>query len=461
MRAKALILTLAIVVVGCVNWPPPPEIIGKKYDAQRLETARVALVADMVPPEIEGVHLGLTRGEGVVAGAASGALLPIAATAPAGPYALVAGVLLMPVFAIGGAIAGATSGYSADLLREAEANAQQLLDSGYLQESLLERVRNYGYGNAELEFFRLPDADQGAFAVPPHSIDSSFKTTDFILEIKLLKVVLKGSLEIDARARLLSVDTGAILNDSQYQFFSVRHKLTEWMADGAAPLIKTIEYGLQTLAEDIVNENFLLFYSSTPQDRLRPQNGTPVETADTKPLVSVPYYVLAPISPELVSCFFCREDTWNLQKFVEVESIQPTLRWQSFPRDYDLVHMGRDISHVVYDLRIFRTAETTANQGPNQRTFLAPDTPIYSFRDIAEPEHKIAVPLEECTGYMWTVRARFRLDQQVRVTEWAGTFNWPPWVMRRFKEPEPFLYEPVRPEWYYFPFKTPCNKAHN
>jgi hypothetical protein len=308
-------------------------------------------------------------------------------------------------------------------------------------------------------------------------MDSSLRKTDFVLEIKLLKVALEESLEIDARARLLSVDTGAVLNDSQYQFLSAPHELSEWMADGAAPLKDTIEYGLQTLAEDIINENFLLFYPSPPHDAAQSQNGTPAETSDAKPFISVPYYVLAPVTPKIVSCILCGEHPfsrtrtpWLRQEFVKVEGVQPTLRWQSFPRKYDLDKPGRDISEVVYDLRVFRIAETN-NKG---RTFLAPDTQIYSSRAIVEPEHKIAVTLEECTEYMWTVRARFLFDQQVRVTEWAGTFPWPPWDMRRFKEPEskPFMarflfpmadYRPerYRPEWFYYPFKTPCGEAHN
>lgn len=459
--------------------PSPPQTIGQQYDAQRLEVARVALIADKTPPDIEGVHLGLTRGEGAAAGAAGGALYPIVAGAEiAGPFGLVAGVLLMPVFAIGGAISGATGGHSADLLREAEANAYQLIDSGYLQKSLLERIRNYGHENVELDFFRLPDADHGALAVPPRSMDSLLKPTDFVLEIKLLKIALEESLEIDARARLLSVDTGAVLNDSQYQFLSVRHDLTEWMADGAAPLKNTIEYGLQTLAEDIIDENFLLFYPIEPKQASSPQEDGTSDQVQRSENKQVPHYVLSPIYPALDSCFLCERpfstrphSSIGSLEFVEVASVQPTLQWERFPREHDLG--GSDGSHhqitdVRYELRIFDTAIPASTN-----ILLVPAQQVYEARGIPEPLLTVNSGLNACSDYFWTVRARFKLDGRIRVTEWAGAFevggwNEKPWNLRRgqlsYQSPPSWLIGvnppvPDGPEWFYYPFRTPCDSG--
>ena len=35
------------------------------------------------------------------------------------------------------------------------------------------------------------------------------------------------------------------------------------------------------------------------------------------------------------------------------------------------------------------------------------------------PEHTVETPLESDTQYLWSVRARFELDGQLRVTPWG------------------------------------------
>jgi len=99
-----------------------------------------------------------------------------------------------------------------------------------------------------------------------------------------------------------------------------------------------------------------------------------------------------------------------------VDSLQPTLRWQRFPREADakadvdgwLVR----IRNVTYDLRVWRTVER-----PFPRPY--PAELVYSRDGLAEPVHRVEVVLAPSTSYLWTVRARFELDGQTRVTEWS------------------------------------------
>ncbi|MCX7914624.1 MAG: hypothetical protein N2511_08595, partial [Thermodesulfovibrionales bacterium] len=88
--------------------------------------------------------------------------------------------------------------------------------------------------------------------------------------------------------------------------------------------------------------------------------------------------------------------------FTEVDSLQPTFKWASFPKSRDL---GRDeqgflikIRDVTYDLKIWKAE----NEFPGYL--------IYSRQSLPEPFHKIEQLLEPCAKYFWTVRARFKID---------------------------------------------------
>ena len=114
---------------------------------------------------------------------------------------------------------------------------------------------------------------------------------------------------------------------------------------------------------------------------------------------------LKPIYPEVVKSHSGGE-------FFEVDSLQPTFRWESFPRPQDLRKnqkglVGR-IHNVTYELKIWRVQDGYQAK------------PIYSRQRIPEPLHKVEEPLEPSTNYVWSVRARFEVDDVTMVTEWAG-----------------------------------------
>ena len=91
----------------------------------------------------------------------------------------------------------------------------------------------------------------------------------------------------------------------------------------------------------------------------------------------------------------------------KVGSLQPTFRWESFPRPHGheadkAVPQGR-ISNVTYDIKIWRP----------------PAELVYAREGLPEPSHTIEEPLAPRTFYYWTVRARFELDGHPRVTDWG------------------------------------------
>jgi hypothetical protein len=114
--------------------------------------------------------------------------------------------------------------------------------------------------------------------------------------------------------------------------------------------------------------------------------------------------------------------------FVPVDSLQPILKWESFPPEKDLTGKTKIIAKVrdvTYQLRIMT------------------DGWFYSKDDLREPYHRIEVPLKPSTQYLWTVRACFKLDDEPRCTTWGAVSDWEYWSFQhpnfnsyRFKTPE-------------------------
>jgi len=162
-----------------------------------------------------------------------------------------------------------------------------------------------------------------------------------------------------------------------------------------------------------------------------------------------PVFGLKPEYPEN------RIDTDEIM-FVEVDSLQPTLQWESFPRPQDLIEEKEGrlylIRNVTYDLKIWSAEGDYLN------------AIIYSKKGLSEPYYKLEEPLEPCSNYFWTVRARFEIDGKLRITEWGISqrggahqiyhhigIKSPPTLGRR---------SPIVPNPNFYRFKTSCPKSN-
>ena len=128
--------------------------------------------------------------------------------------------------------------------------------------------------------------------------------------------------------------------------------------------------------------------------------------------------------------------------FVEVDSLQPTFRWEAFPRKQDLAADKEGIlgglTAVTYDLQIWRAG----------RTFQYAAERVYAKRELTETSHRIEQPLAPATRYSWTVRARFLVNGEPRVTEWA-IYEWEDARLRG-------SFDELFPSPRYFRFVTPA-----
>jgi hypothetical protein len=125
-----------------------------------------------------------------------------------------------------------------------------------------------------------------------------------------------------------------------------------------------------------------------------------------------PVYGLRPEYPEpkLESPFLSLEPPARAA-FVKVDSLQPTLQWESFPdsndRSVELEWLLGRIRNVSYDLKLYRAEHDY------------PAEVIYARSGLPWPSHRVETPLKPSATYFWTVRARFELDGVTRVTPWG------------------------------------------
>lgn len=139
--------------------------------------------------------------------------------------------------------------------------------------------------------------------------------------------------------------------------------------------------------------------------------------ARTAACVAIPLSVAACADHAVISGFAPIYPPLAPDNFPETDSLTPTLQWEAFPGTvgysdkegpalFVTVHPGR-VGRVEYDLRIWRAE----NEYPQEV--------VLDRRGIPEPSFTIEQPLSPDTVYLWSVRARFELDGEFRLSEWS------------------------------------------
>lgn len=98
-------------------------------------------------------------------------------------------------------------------------------------------------------------------------------------------------------------------------------------------------------------------------------------------------------------------------KYSEVSSLKPTLSWNAFPSEsdkkYDKKNILNKVSDIRYDLKIWWAANNYTGKL------------VYYKENIQSTYHQVETNLEPSTQYLWSVRARFKFDNEERFTRWA------------------------------------------
>ena len=498
---------LFLVQTGCATAPQKPfgptePTYLNEQDRGRIGT--VGIVAARFVPEIDVESLKPSAGFGAAKGAVTGAVVGATGATLLAQLLICAGfpfscsAILQTAAEQGlaqGALVGGLHGTLNERRGVTEAEIKTAVDAVNsaiqelkVQQQLLGRVTGYAHDEMTTSFVPLPEIGPASLDVLPDYGSIADRHIDSVLETSVVKLATSSiekitpgfALKMTARARLIRLADHAILSDQTFQFYSETRPFAEWAGQDAKEFRGALKRGYRELAEQIIDEFFLLY---TP-----PSNETIAKTPEKKKEGNIltapepralkagkymfPSYTLRPEHPVWEKCGgWCGPLNYGAFKFAEVNSLTPEFRWERFPRPTDLAFSEYKFSNVSYEFRIYKAHRFL------RHTFIevVPIYPIiipiwmtvdiwnaselvYSRESLLEPMHALESSLEPCTNYLWTVRARYELDGNIRVTEWAGTYpsDRTPWMIRHHfdipqKEAMGFI---VSQDGYYIPFHT-------
>jgi hypothetical protein len=406
MRFRLYLIPLIIAVLtftGCATKAGLPPILPPGLGTNDAGTVAIVPAGYMPEPTFTTFAKGrwTGAGKGAAGGAAIGTLEGVRAAAAGGPI----GVLLLPFFAAGGAvlggtigsISGAISAIPADKAREIEVAISTVLAESNGPETLAGVLLSQGRLLKSYRF-HMPEG-QGPLSPEerPEYSNLADEGSGTVLEVPISRAGFDGgeggdpsvAFVTEVSVRLLRLSDGAELYRGGFVYRSGERKFAFWAKDNGALLRSEIASSYQELAERIVEHLFLVI-------------DFPISHWSTDL-----YCMLRPLAPEQGYGFFK-----TTGKFVPVDSFQPTLKWEAFPRDMDRDGAGKDlvnrIDGVTYDLKVWK-AEREGFRGPM----------AYARSRLPGTEHRIEYPLEPETKYFWTVRAIFDLDGHEQATKWS------------------------------------------
>lgn len=231
---------------------------------------------------------------------------------------------------------------------------------------------------------------------------------DTVLEVALTKVgfergvsgnpALKDQafLIMTAHVRLIRTGDNVAVFTADYVYQSEFLTRSEWLGNQAGRLLHALQVGYETLGSSIYDNIFLL-YPFPYRNLLQAQEGD---------LIGPYAFGLAPLYPR---ASFGR----LIYGMAKIDSLRPTLCWQSFPRGTDFMAapdemvMGR-VKNVRYDLIIAQAGNHDV---------------VYRREGLLDAMHTIETSLSPSSHYLWSVRARFEFDGREQVTEW-GSFQY-------------------------------------
>lgn len=369
----------------------------------------LAVVAGSRPPEVRFEGFPQNKGEGAAAGAASALVACMAWVADGSCSGSICGALailslgLCGVTTAVGGVVGATAAPSGDDVRAGEAATTNAVSALAISESLRDQV--------------VSSAEAGGTRLVTVAPDLALKTaqlsdyrplavsgTDAALEITLTHVGLRGSrvndslqLYMQSRVRLVHSRDNSEAFSKDYEYVGENLDLSTWSSNQGKRLQQALIKGYESLGRHIYESVFLLY----PFPDKSPQGIG---------LLSMGFG-LAPIHPVTRGQLTDDDIITDRIAWTTVKELRPNLQWQAFPRPSDVQTSPEDmkrVRNIRYDLVIARERN------------LAPAELVYERRGLIGTTHRIDKPLLRATRYFWTVRARFELYGQQRLTEWSS-----------------------------------------
>ena len=442
-----------VLALGCV---PPPASLPSPPPPPPVRPA-VRTVQVVVAPSGEGtlqvrgtVGKGKGTGEGAAKGAGGGAYQGLIISLQMGPLGVILAPVLIGVGAASGAVVGGAMGYATSTSAKPVEDMQAVLARNQIDLSteLARRVSE-----------RVPMA--GKVLAEPGA------EADLRMDVAIHSWGLHGGSGGDPITSFsayvsyqLSEPDGKGFQSGSFEVGGARRTFAEWSAEGGAPLRKALLDALQAAAEVVTDTAFLI------QDfKAGPGSGAPSSCG------------LGHRNPpgsdwNLVSQVLRSSLPWNSGKpqhlvrpVPKVQSLSPALQWEAVlpppPPGPGADPGATTITDIRYDLRIWSSAGGGPGDLVYERLGLSleartepPPAPEDAKEEgpTAAPvpfvEHLLEAPLAPKTEYLWSVRARYRLNGEPRATRWSILAFSRPGV------PDPCRYDGIPPDRYHR-FRTP------
>lgn len=316
------------------------------------------------------------------------------------------GLMVAPLCAAIGAGLGSLSAESEENVMASTFAIRGAIREYYSHESLRDRILRVAYQSGADPLVLESALDDGSAAPSRRGAWRFDEPVDSVIEVGVEELLLPAwrsgattnlptPVSVRARVRVVSLDDDREIYNRSYGFVSDRKLFRQWGAENGAALRHTLEVGFEQMAEQIV-EDLLLAYPLMPGFALA---GAGTDQRN---------YVIRPIYPG-------PHRYWKAGSALAapISSLQPTFRWQAFPDENVLnADFQRKLSRLQalrYDLRIYRLEEDRAKARA-----------IVERNNVDGTEYALTQPLAPGTEYIWSVRARFRIDTGERTTRWAG-----------------------------------------
>jgi len=342
-------------------------------------------------------------------GALSGAMYGLGAGAISGPFAAVGAVIgvaiSLTVGGIVGGISGARIAVPSPVADQIERTICEATGQADLPAALSEAIWRGAGRRDDLHGYQV-------IRLSPEELDRLADFPGAILEIQVVEAGFQGgggpaprlSLYLTVRTRLLDGATRQEHYARDFRYGSLDRPLAEWTADDGRRIAAGLREAVDDLATRILDEVFLLTQFPFPSG-LWAMPGTPqYGTCWFQPLDP----------PQTWKSFFAFMANRALEDFLDyppVNSAQPVLRWEAFPRPRDASpeneQVLRSISDVTYDVKIW--------EAPHNY----PERLVEDAAGLGTPAYRPRAPLTPHSRYYWTMRARYRLNGEPQVTRWA------------------------------------------
>lgn len=329
-------------------------------------------------------------------------------------------VVCLPIGSTIGAVKGTYESGQLEALKKEKGTIQVRLNTHGVYAKLQDISVDYAREN-QIDASCVEKSDE--LYKEDNTVDYAFlaaRGIDTAIEFEVNEVLLDETgivdvpvnITLQVKSKLIRTADGTTLDTAERKTISRVHNYEEWVANDFALLSKEFDQLLETVARSIVDEQLLVYYPSFSKEPTDAKNAV----GNEKLKRDAPYYVLRALYPEPTFRFGDIREAFlenyrhvvelSFHTFTLIKEQQPIFRWESFPWTFDQVSQER-FSDIVYDLEIYEFGGSL----------------VYARRGLKETKHQVEDVLKRDTKYVWTVRARFKLDGKTRVTEWGGLYD--------------------------------------